>query len=183
MNGQLTIDGSQPSTNQVWLTTNNPLYAQVAGLEEAVERLLAWPPTSNYGKPTGAVIEKQEAAILANLKERTLTAVSPDKGPLILVCIPNGPPADLYHLLSELREGRVPFRNVVILNPAEPLATVWGHAGLFEGVYFVKGSPMYELDLLRAGVLQAGKQCICNLTISGGLSDSRHLRTLSHRGA
>ena len=124
-----------------------------------MERLLAWPPTSNYGKPSSAVIEKQEAAILANLKERTITAITPDKGPLIVVCISNAPPSDLYHLLAELREGRVPFRNVVILNPVEPPATVWGHAGLFEGVYFVKGSPMYELDLLRAGVLQAGERC------------------------
>jgi hypothetical protein len=27
---------------------------------------------------------------------------------------------------------------------------------LFAHVYFVKGSPLYELDLLRAGVMQAG---------------------------
>jgi potassium large conductance calcium-activated channel subfamily M alpha protein 1 len=138
-------------------TWNHSLFLQVAGLEQAVERLLAWPPVSDYGRPTGAVIEKQEAKILANLKERTLTVVGQEKGPLILVCIPNSPPDGLYHFLAELRDDRVPFRNVVILHPTEPGATLWGNAGLFEGVYFVKGSPMYELDLLRAGVLQAGE--------------------------
>lgn len=36
----------------------------------------------------------------------------------------------------------------------------WGCVGVFPHIYFVIGSPSYELDLLRAGVLQAEKVVI-----------------------
>jgi hypothetical protein len=59
--------------------------------------------------------------------------------------------------VKELRKLDQPNPPVVILYPGEPTAKEWGKVGIFEDVYFLKGSPIYELDLMRGGVLQAGQ--------------------------
>eukprot|EP00850_Spirogloea_muscicola_P017220 SM000146S00940 [mRNA] locus=s146:6786:14369:- [translate_table: standard] len=130
----------------------------VSSLEEAVDRLLAWPPPTAYGLPHPEVLRRRSAEILAHLATSTLVVYRNDIH--ILVCIQGCWPMNIYHLVANLRGSTVRHVPVVILYPQQPTASEWGVVGVFPAVYFINGSPLYELDLMRAGVLQAEKVLI-----------------------
>lgn len=131
-------------------------YPQGMSLEKATEILLAWPPLRpNHVQPHAAVLERRQDVILQNLKERTVSVVALDV-PHILVCCQSNWPEHIFHFVKELRRPDLPNPPIVILHPNEPPAKEWGKVGIFENVLFLKGSPIYELDLMRGGVLHAG---------------------------
>ncbi|KAG0597480.1 hypothetical protein M758_UG342600 [Ceratodon purpureus] len=135
-------------------------YPRGMSLERATELLLAWPPIgSTHAQPHAAVLERRRDVILQNLKERTVPVVSLNV-PHILVCCQSNWPQHLFYFVKELRKPDQPNPPIVVLYPDEPTAKQWGKVGIFEEVYFIKGSPIYELDLMRGGVLQAEKVVI-----------------------
>ncbi|KAH7281372.1 hypothetical protein KP509_36G043800 [Ceratopteris richardii] len=129
--------------------------SRVYSLEEAVDLLTIWPPLKPE-KPDFPVLRKRANVIQENLQARTLTIVNLDK-PHVLVCIQGRWPPNLFCFVAQLRTPFLPNPSVVILHPQIPSNTEWGCVGMFDDVYFVLGSPIYEIDLLRAGVLQAEK--------------------------
>ena len=132
-------------------------YPKGMSLEKATESLLAWPPIPAHAHPHASVLERRADVILENLKKRTVPVVNLMK-PHILVCCQSHWPQHIYYFLKELRKPNFPNPPIVILHPNDPTASQWGMVGIFEDVYFLKGSPLYELDLMRGGVLQAGLQ-------------------------
>ncbi|KAL2632695.1 hypothetical protein R1flu_004174 [Riccia fluitans] len=135
---------------------SNFRFPKSVSLENAAEMLLAWPPLRMTTPPHPAVLEQREKEILDNLKERTLTLVEFNI-PHILVCCQLGWPSNFFYFLSELRNPKSANPPVVILYPEEPSHTQWGCVGMFENVFLLKGSPKYELDLMRGGVIQAAR--------------------------
>lgn len=132
------------------------VYPRGMSLEKATERLLAWPPIgSTHALPHAAVLERRRDVILQNLKERSIPVVS-IRVPHVLVCCQSNWPQHLFYFVKELRKLEQPNPPIVILHPNEPTAKQWGKVGIFKDVFFLKGSPIYELDLMRGGVLQAG---------------------------
>lgn len=132
-------------------------YPKGMSLEKATESLLAWPPIPAHAHPHASVLERRADVILENLKKRTVPVVNLMK-PHILVCCQSHWPQHIYYFLKELRKPNFPNPPIVILHPNDPTASQWGMVGIFEDVFFLKGSPLYELDLMRGGVLQAGLQ-------------------------
>lgn len=128
-------------------------------LEEAVNIATSWPPQQKWEKPDPSVLERRVGAIMENLCSRTMSAIELDI-PHILLCIPEKWPINIFYFISHLRISDLPNPPVVILHPTEPVASEWGCVGMFQDVYFVKGSPLYELDLVRAGVMQAERVII-----------------------
>ncbi|CAM6088465.1 unnamed protein product [Calypogeia fissa] len=128
-------------------------------LEKAAETLLAWPPLSKDERPHPVVIERREDLIMKNLEERKVSMVAFNV-PHILLCCQAGWPANLFYFLGEHRKPRFPNPPIVILFPHDPTAQQWGPVGIFPDVFFVKGSPIYELDLMRGGILHALKVVI-----------------------
>lgn len=106
-------------------------------------------------QPHAAVLERRQDVILHNLSERTVPVVSLP-APHILVCCQSHWPDNIFYFVKELRRPEFANPPIVILHPNEPTATQWGKVGIFHDVFFLKGSPIYELDLMRGGVLQAG---------------------------
>eukprot|EP01018_Ginkgo_biloba_P025839 Gb_05212 [translate_table: standard] len=96
---------------------------RVASLEAAIDIAMSWPPVQKWEKPDPPVLERRANDIMENLSNRTI----------------------------HLRRPGLPNMQIVILHPNEPVVSDWGCVGMFEDVYFVKGSPLYELDLVRAG--------------------------------
>jgi potassium large conductance calcium-activated channel subfamily M alpha protein 1 len=132
----------------------------VISLEDAIDLAMCWPPLHQFDKPDPAILERRAAEIAENLQRRTMNIVVKLHTPHILVCIQGKWPSSLFYFFSHLRTPGLPNPPIVILHPNVPAATEWGTVGFFEEVYFVKGSPRYELDLVRAGILQAEKVVI-----------------------
>lgn len=128
-------------------------------LEEMMNFAMSWPPLQKDTKPEQPVLEQQTQKIQANLDERKLHIVKLQE-PHILLCIQGKWPVSLFYFMQLLRTPAMPNSPIVILHPNDPKLADWGCVGLFAHVYFVKGSPLYELDLLRAGVMQAGASLI-----------------------
>lgn len=124
-------------------------------LEDAINMAMSWPPLQQFDKPDPSILERRAPEILENLQDRSMNIVNLHL-PHILVCIQGKWPSGLFYFVSQLRTPGLPDPPIVILHPHAPCASDWGCIGLFDHVYFVKGSPSYELDLVRAGVLQAG---------------------------
>ncbi|KAG0616762.1 hypothetical protein M758_5G140500 [Ceratodon purpureus] len=136
------------------------IYPRGMSLEKATELLLAWPPLRPaHVQPHPAVLERRQDVILQNLKERTIPVVALNV-PHILVCCQSNWPQHIFYFVKELRRPDYPNPPIVILHRNEPTAYEWGKVGIFENVFFLKGSPIYELDLMRGGVLQAEKVVI-----------------------
>jgi potassium large conductance calcium-activated channel subfamily M alpha protein 1 len=76
--------------------------------------------------------------------------------PHVLVCIQGKWPTNLFCFVAHLRVPTLPNPPIVILHPHKPTIADWGCVGMFNEVYHVQGSPLCEIDLVRAGVLQAG---------------------------
>lgn len=131
----------------------------VISLEDAIDMAMSWPPLQQQGKPDPAILERRAAEISENLQHRTMNVVKLQT-PHILVCIQGKWPDSLFYFVSHLRTPGLPNPPIVILHPNSPPASEWGTVGFFDHVYFVKGSPSYELDLVRSGVLQAQKVVI-----------------------
>ena len=126
-------------------------------LECATEKLLTWPPLSTYGQPHPVVLERRADVILKDLKEKTLAVVELTE-PHILLCCQSTWPNHLFYFIKGLRRPQTRHPPIVILFPKAPSAEQWGLVGIFQNVYLIKGSPIFELDLMRGGVLQAGNQ-------------------------
>jgi potassium large conductance calcium-activated channel subfamily M alpha protein 1 len=127
----------------------------VITLEDAIDMAMSWPPLQILDKPDPSIIERRRAEVYKSLKTSTLNVVKLSH-PHILVCIQGKWPSSLFYFVSQLRTPGMPNPPIVILHPNEPSIADWGCVGVFQHIYFVIGSPSYELDLLRAGVLQAG---------------------------
>ncbi|KAH8975770.1 hypothetical protein BDL97_01G177000 [Sphagnum fallax] len=131
----------------------------VITLEDAIDMAMSWPPLQILDKPDPSIIERRRAEVYKSLKTSTLNVVKLSH-PHILVCIQGKWPSSLFYFVSQLRTPGMPNPPIVILHPNEPSIADWGCVGVFQHIYFVIGSPSYELDLLRAGVLQAEKVVI-----------------------
>lgn len=130
-------------------------------LEYAAEKLLTWPPLSTYGQPHPVVLERRADIILKDLKEKTLAIVELTE-PHILLCCQGTWPSHLFYFIKGLRRPKNRHPPIVILFPLDPSPEQWGLVGIFKNVFLIKGSPIFELDLMRGGVLQAGnKLSIC----------------------
>ncbi|KAI5056590.1 hypothetical protein GOP47_0028408, partial [Adiantum capillus-veneris] len=128
---------------------------KVYSLQEAVDLITQWPPLK-LEKPDYSVLRKRAATIRKNLEERTMTFVNLDR-PHVLLCVQGKWPMNLFYFVEQLRTPFLPKPPIVIMHLDTPNATDWGCVGMFDDVYFLRGSPIYEIDLLRAGVLQAEK--------------------------
>ncbi|KAH8961722.1 hypothetical protein BDL97_05G064000 [Sphagnum fallax] len=138
---------------------NNNTKRFVITLEDAINMAMNWPPLQILDKPDPSIIERRRADVYKHLKTSTLNVVRLGH-PHILVCIQGKWPSNLFYFVSQLRTPKMPNPPIVILHPNEPSMADWGCVGVFPQIYFVIGSPTYELDLLRAGVLQAEKVVI-----------------------
>jgi hypothetical protein len=66
-----------------------------------------------------------------------------------------------YDLIKPLRARCLgPLRPIVLLYPSTIASDIWHRIGIFEGIYFVKGSPLEEVNLLRAGIFRASQVII-----------------------
>jgi hypothetical protein len=139
---------------------NNTTKRFVITLEDAINMAMSWPPLQILDKPDPSIIERRRADVYKHLKTSTLNVVRLGH-PHILVCIQGKWPSNLFYFVSQLRTSKMPNPPIVILHPNEPSMADWGCVGVFPHIYFVIGSPSYELDLLRAGVLQAGRYPPC----------------------
>ncbi|BFI29276.1 protein MpBK1 [Marchantia polymorpha subsp. ruderalis] len=126
----------------------------ISSLEEAIDLAMSWPPTNKHYKPDPPILERRADDIMDHLQRFTLSMVKLNE-PHILVCMQGPWPLNLFYFVSHSRTLFPKTTPIVILHPNQPTATDWGCVGMFEGVYFIRGSPIYELDLIRAGVLQA----------------------------
>ncbi|XP_024525362.1 calcium-activated potassium channel subunit alpha-1 isoform X2 [Selaginella moellendorffii] len=135
----------------------------VTSLEDAIEAATRWPPLK-LDKPDPPVLARRAQIIQAHLQSNTMNVVRLPS-PHILVCIEGMWPVNLFYFVSNLRINNVLNLPVVILHPNEPTAAQWGCVGLFSDVYFVQGTALYELDLIRAGVLQAERVVILTETL------------------
>ncbi|GBG62829.1 Calcium-activated potassium channel subunit alpha-1 [Chara braunii] len=118
--------------------------------QEISERILAWPPKILPGKPRLPVIATHENAICANLRERTVSSVKFQNH--ILVCCECQWPRNLYYFVDHLRLPGFPTPPIVILSPHEPKPEQWGCLGIFQDVFYIKGTATSKLDLFRAGL-------------------------------
>ncbi|MCO5551651.1 hypothetical protein L7F22_005155 [Adiantum nelumboides] len=143
-----TLDGGRNQENKV---ENHNVYS----LQEAVDLITQWPPLKPE-KPDYPVLRKRAANIEKNLQERTMTLVNLDR-PHVLLCLQGRWPTNLFHFVAQLRTPFLPKPPIVIMQSGMPNTEDWGCVGMFDDVYFLHGSPIYEIDLLRAGVLQAEK--------------------------
>lgn len=144
-------------TNAPTFSSNGPgASSKSLSLEEAVDTAMSWPPLDKTSKPERPVLERRADVIADNLEKNTLRVVSLDE-PHVLVCIRGDWPRNLFSFVSHLRISKETSPPIVILHHIVPCAVDWGCVGMFEDVYFVWGSPDYQLDLVRAGVLDAGK--------------------------
>jgi potassium large conductance calcium-activated channel subfamily M alpha protein 1 len=135
----------------------------IISLEDAIDMAMSWPPLYQQDKPDPAILERRAEEISENLRQRTrnvVNGVAKLQSPHVVVCIQGKWPRSLFYFVSHFRAPGVPHTPIVILHPNVPAASEWGTIGFFDHVYFVKGSPSYELDLVRAGVLQAQKVVI-----------------------
>ncbi|KAL2636366.1 hypothetical protein R1flu_007845 [Riccia fluitans] len=128
-------------------------------LEQAIDVAMSWPPCDKQHIPVPPILERRADKILAHLQKLTLSLVKLSE-PHILLCIQGPWPSNLFYFISHSRTLLPSSTPIVILHPFQPTAAEWGCVGMFEGVYFIRGSPIYELDLVRAGVLQAVKVVI-----------------------
>lgn len=128
-------------------------------LEEAINFAMRWPPPQKWEKPEPPVLERNANVIMENLSSRTTSVINLNT-PHILLCIQGKWPVNIFYLINHLRMPSLPNPPVVILHPHELVSSDWGCVGMFKDVYFIKGSPLYELDLLRAGVMQAERVII-----------------------
>lgn len=131
----------------------------VQSLEKAMELAMQWPPSKKQEKPDRPILEKKMDAIAKNLEERTMEVVNLSEAH-VLVCMQGKWPVNLFYFISHLRMPNLANPPIVILHPNQPALTDWGCVGMFDQVYYVKGWPVYELDLVRAGILQAEKVII-----------------------
>ncbi|XP_024521187.1 calcium-activated potassium channel subunit alpha-1-like isoform X1 [Selaginella moellendorffii] len=167
----LSGNGFSDST-EIDASTSNYLEGEPsAALEASMDWTLAWPSADIYGRPHAVLLERNEQKILQDLQRRSITIVSLKKAH-ILVCCQGKWPANLFYFLVELRKPTFPNHPVVILHPSQPDFYQWGSVGVFKDVFFVKGSPIHELDLMRAGVIHADKVIVlaypgCPIDASG----------------
>ena len=132
----------------------DPEPQKLYSLQDAVEMIIQWPPLK-HEKPDFPILEKRADIIQKNLEERTLALVHLSK-PHVLVCMHGKWPENIFCFVSHLRSPLLPNPPIVIIHPHKPTAMDWGCVGMFDDVYFLQGSPIHEIDLMRAGVLQAG---------------------------
>lgn len=132
--------------------------------------MLTWPPAGDpFSRPHPAVLERQSSKILEHLANHTLTAVEARvRERHVLVAMPSSDwPDNFFSFMACLRKA-LPGAGctssssssappVVVLRKSEPSAEDWGTVGHFGNVFFVKGSPLSEFDLMRAGVFSACK--------------------------
>ena len=66
-----------------------------------------------------------------------------------------------YDLIKPLRGKYLgSLRPIVLLYPSQIPSDVWHRIGVFERIYVVKGSPLEEVNLLRAGIFKASQVII-----------------------
>jgi hypothetical protein len=154
-NNNLDIHTNHHHHNNNNNNNNNNTKRFIITLEDAINMAMSWPPLQILDKPDPSIIERRRADVYKHLRTSTLNVVRLGH-PHILVCIQGKWPSNLFYFVSQLRTPKMPNPPIVILHPNEPSMADWGCVGVFPHIYFVIGSPSYELDLLRAGVLQAG---------------------------
>jgi len=87
----------------------------------------------------------------------------------VLVC---GGGSGLYYFIATLRPKHLKkIRIVVVLAPVMD-EEVWNQINLFADVYYVRGSPLETIDLIRAGAFVADKAVILNPDVAPGASDA-----------
>lgn len=92
------------------------------------------------------------------LPEGVTWAAIPEKHRHVIVC---GNVPDLYHFILPLRSRKSNnidkdgLITIVVINPVEISHSDWHRLSIFPQIYFIKGSPLYREDLLRAGVPHA----------------------------
>lgn len=124
-------------------------------LQKATEALLTWPPVVKRRPPHPAILDWHADIIKEDLRKRMLSIVEL-KEQHILICSQGEWPRHLFYFIRGLRDLLAPSMPIVILHPCVPNEEQWGLVGIFEDVWFIKGSPIYELDLMRGGILMAG---------------------------
>lgn len=114
------------------------------------------PPFSNIGRPHSRLIQLKDRDIAHNMMERSISEVTLNDRH-ILVCSEGGWPLHFFYFLMEMRKSGTTSPPIVILCPTQPSIEEWGLLGFFENVYYLQGSPMYEMDLIRGKIHQTGK--------------------------
>lgn len=130
---------------------------RLSSLTQAVDTLLQWPPASLAEKPPKAVLSRRAPEILQNLEDCTLDLVRL-RASHVLVCLQGSWPRGLFHLAVQLRRTATPQSQlpIVFLCSVPPSHWDWGCLGIFQEVYFLRGNPRFEVDLVRANVARAG---------------------------
>ena len=84
----------------------------------------------------------------------------------IIIC---GLSQNLIDFIKPLRTKNIPKEDcpsIVILNQKLPDDKIWSSISYFDEIFLVKGNPMEEKDLLRAGILSASKVVILSTNLS-----------------
>jgi len=105
----------------------------------------------------------------ASLAQCSVESVGENISEHVLIC---GGSSGLYYFIATLRPKHLKkIRSVVILASSLD-AEVWSQISLFEEVYYVRGSPLETIDLIRAGAVTADKAVILNSDVASGASDA-----------
>ncbi|GJP58338.1 hypothetical protein CLOP_g23263 [Closterium sp. NIES-67] len=88
-------------------------------------------------------------------------------------------PTNLFCLVAHLRSKALPQRPVLIMHPHHPTHREWAPVGIFPQVFFLRGSPTHDLDLIRAGVLSALKVLVISPDQSPGATSPSSSSSLS----
>lgn len=66
-----------------------------------------------------------------------------------------------YDLIKPLRARSLgPVQPIALVSPTPLSNDMWQRIGIFEEVYFIKGTPLEEINLVRAGIFRASKVII-----------------------
>lgn len=94
---------------------------------------------------------------------------------------------NLYDLIRPLRAKYLgAYKYIVILHPFVLSDSIWQRIGIFKGILLIRGSPLVEKDIRRAGILRASQVVILanvggsrSQTLSSTLASTRTLESLA----
>lgn len=110
---------------------------------------------------------RDEEALLEQVTIRTsLTAEYPFLSDHLIIV--GKSMSNLYDLIMPLRAKYLgKLTHIVILSPNNIPHNVWNRISIFEGIFFVRGSPLEESDIRRAGIFRAS-QVVVLANVSSG---------------
>jgi hypothetical protein len=118
-------------------------------MQLAAEELLAWPPHLQYGRPHPAVLGRHTDQILTTCRSIHCYLLISRRLSFWFASM-------MYYLVAGLpTQAWISKAYNCDSPPTNAFSFAVGPIGIFDDVFFLEGSPLYEVDLLQGCVLQA----------------------------